>query len=66
MSESRLIELEIRYAHLEDFVHKLNQTVLEQEKTIESLKKKMLDMERTTNAYPGEERLLKNEKPPHY
>lgn len=66
MSEERFIELEIRYAHLEDYVQKLNATVLEQEKAIEELRKKLVDLERNANAYPGEERLLKNEKPPHY
>ena len=66
MSDQRLIELEIRYAHLEDYVQKLNSTVIEQQRAIEDLRKKIVDLERSMNAYPGEERLLKNEKPPHY
>lgn len=62
MSEERIIDLEMRYAHIEDFLEKLNQVVIDQQKTIERLEKEILDLKR------GEEsdRLLKNERPPHY
>jgi SlyX protein len=66
MSEERITNLEIRYSHQDEFLAQLNQIVIDQQKTIERLEKEILDIKRTLNSFPGEDRLLKNERPPHY
>lgn len=66
MSEERITNLEIRYSHQDEFLAQLNQIVVEQQKTIERLEKELIDIKRSLNSFPGEDRLMKNEKPPHY
>lgn len=68
MNEERLINLEIKFAHQDDFLEKLNQVVTEQQKTIERLEKEILDLKRGMNAGSGVERTrsLADDKPPHY
>lgn len=67
MDEKRIIDLEIRFAHQDEFINELNKIVIEQQKTIERLEKDILDLKRNVNVNPadGVER-LKTEKPPHY
>jgi uncharacterized coiled-coil protein SlyX len=68
MSSERLTELEIKYAHMEDFVHKLNTVVVEQAAIIGRLEKDMLDLKRNANLEDGVQpsRSLQDDKPPHY
>lgn len=68
MSDDRITDLEIRFSHQDDFLHKLNETVVEQQKTIERLEKEILDLKRSMNAESGisGNRSLRDEKPPHY
>lgn len=68
MDEKRIIDLEIRFAHLDDFIDQLNKIVIQQQKTIERLEKELLDLK--TNSTGGgnvdPNRSLKDDKPPHY
>lgn len=67
MDEERMINLEIRYAHLEDFTDQLNKIVTAQQKTIDRLEKEILDLKRTANIGSVDgTRTLKDDKPPHY
>ena len=68
MNDDRLTELEIRYAHMEDFVQKLNEVVVAQSATIGRLEKELLDLKRNASAEAGVQsgRSLKDDKPPHY
>ena len=61
--ESRVVDLEIRYAHLEKQLTELNQVVFEQQKAIELLQGQLVAL-RTRLAGLGEP--MENEKPPHY
>jgi len=68
--ELRLIELEIRYSHLERLVEELNRVVFEQSKTIEGLRAELLRMRHRLDDGPDattdRANLLVDEKPPHY
>lgn len=68
MSEDRIINLEIKFAHQDDFLNQLNQIVIEQQMRIERLEKQVLDLKRDVNASGGVDgsRSLKDDKPPHY
>ena len=61
--ESRLIDLEIRYAHLERQLAELSQVVFEQQKAVTSLEQQ-LSATRSRIAGMGEPQPI--EKPPHY
>lgn len=65
--EQRIIELEIRFSHLDSFVSELNSVVVEQQKIIEKLQREILDMKKSVGT--GEvapSRTLADDKPPHY
>lgn len=68
MNDERIINLEIKFSHQEDFISKLNQVVTEQQKTIERLEKEILDLKRNINSGSGVDstRSLRDDKPPHY
>lgn len=68
MIEERMINLEIRFSHLEDFVDKLNKVVTLQQQTIERLEKEVLDLKRNASSSVGVDggRTLADDKPPHY
>lgn len=61
--EKRLIDLEIRYTHLERQVADLSDVVFEQRQAIERLERQLLELRRLL---PGEEEAPPHEKPPHY
>ena len=61
--DRRLVDLEIRYAHLERQLAELNQVVFEQAKSIELLQAQVVAM-RTSVSGLGENMSI--EKPPHY
>lgn len=67
-TDKRLIDLEIRFSHQDDFLHKLNETVVEQQKIITRLEKEIIDLKRSMNSEAGvaPTRTLKDDKPPHY
>ncbi len=68
MNIDRIINLEIKFAHQDDFLDQLNKIVTSQQKTIERLEKEVLDLKRNMN--PGNtvdsNRSLNDDKPPHY
>lgn len=68
MSDDRLTELEIKYAHMEDFVQKLNSVVVDQAAIIARMEKELLDLKRNANSEGGVQptRSLQDDKPPHY
>ena len=66
--EQRIINLEIKYSHLEDFVYQLNGVVTLQQSTIERMEKEILDLKKNVNSENGVQpsRTLMDDKPPHY
>lgn len=68
MSDERMTNLEIRFAHQDDFLNQLNQIVIEQQVRIERLEKQILDLKRDVNSSAGVDasRTLRDDKPPHY
>lgn len=68
MNDERIINLEIKFAHQEDFLNQLNQIVIEQQTRIERLEKAVLDLKRDVNSSAGVDgaRTLRDDKPPHY
>ena len=66
--EKRLIELEIRFSHQDEFLSQLNQVVMEQQMRIERLEKQILDLKNNANSEAGVDsrRTLLEDKPPHY
>ncbi|MCM2348715.1 MAG: SlyX family protein [Bacteriovoracaceae bacterium] len=68
MNEERIINLEIKFAHQDNFLDELNKIVTAQQQTIERLEKDILDLKRSINSEHGVQgnRSLKDDKPPHY
>ncbi|WPU63295.1 SlyX family protein [Peredibacter starrii] len=68
MDEKRIIDLEIRFSHLDDFIDQLNKIVTDQQRTIDRLEKEILDLKRSATGGSGVDstRSLKDDKPPHY
>ncbi len=68
MNDERIINLEIKFAHQDDFINQLNQIVIEQQTRIERLEKAILDLKRDLNSSSGVDgnRSLRDDKPPHY
>lgn len=68
MSESRLMELEIKVAYQEDLVQELNKIVTGQQQQIESLKAvcKLLNDKIKSISVEGESSSVMDEVPPHY
>jgi SlyX protein len=66
--EHRIINLEIKYSHLEDFVYQLNEVVTLQQSKIERMEKEILDLKKNVNSENGVQgnRTLQDDKPPHY
>ena len=61
--EPRVVDLEIRYSHMEKQLAELNQVVFEQQKSIALLQQQLVAV-RTRLSGLGEP--MENEKPPHY
>lgn len=68
MNEERIINLEIKFAHQDDFLNELNKIVISQQKTIERLEKEILDLKAGTQSGGSVDsnRTLRDDKPPHY
>jgi uncharacterized coiled-coil protein SlyX len=61
--ESRLVDLEVRYTHLERQVAELSEVVFAQQRTIDGLLRQLS----STNAELAQlSAPMTNEKPPHY
>ena len=65
--EKRLIDLEIRFSHQDDFISQLNEVVTEQQMRIERLEKAILDLKKDMNSENAVDsrRSLLDDKPPH-
>lgn len=61
--DPRVVDLEIRYSHLERQMAELNQVVFEQQQALSLLQQQVVAL-RTRLAGLGEP--MENEKPPHY
>lgn len=68
MDEQRLINLEIKFSHQEDFLQQLNAVVIAQQEQLARAEKEILDLKRNINAEGGVQgtRTLADDKPPHY
>lgn len=66
--DQRIIDLEIKFSHQEDFLHQLNQVVIAQQDAISRMEKEILDLKRNINSEGGVQstRSLADDKPPHY
>jgi uncharacterized coiled-coil protein SlyX len=67
-NEQQIINLEIKFSHLEDFTNQLNQVVMLQQTTIARMEKEILDLKRNVNSEASVQanRTLQDDKPPHY
>ena len=66
---ARLVDLEIRFTHLERTLAEMDQVVLAQSKQIESLSRSLAALGAELRSVSGsivEERKPEDEKPPHY
>ncbi len=61
MSEARIIELEIKFSHQEEFVQQLNRIVTDQQLRIERLEKELIELRGIVEAVKD-----LDSKPPHY
>jgi uncharacterized coiled-coil protein SlyX len=61
--ESRLVDLEIRYTHLERQVADLSEVVFEQQRTIDGL---LRQLSSTRSEIAQLSAPMTNDKPPHY
>lgn len=66
-NEERITALEVKVSYLEDFLNQIQEVAVEQEKTIETLKKEIKLMStrlhEVSDAVEGD---IPNRKPPHY
>lgn len=67
MSEKRLIDLEVKFTHMEDLVEQLNQIVTSQQLILDKLQKDVTDLKvMNSGSVNQSERNLATEVPPHY
>ena len=66
--DQRIIDLEIKFSHQEEFIQQLNQVVIAQQDAIARMEKEILDLKRNINSEGGVQstRSLADDKPPHY
>jgi SlyX protein len=65
--EDRIINLEIKFSHHDDFLEQLNQVVTEQQGLIERLQKELSDIKGQMNIGSVDpSRTLRDDVPPHY
>ena len=63
--EQRIIDVDVKIAFLEEALDTLNEVVLEQNRTIEQLRQKLVRLEQRVGS-AGEEVGPQDERPPHY
>ena len=68
MNDEKIINLEIKFAHQDNFLKQLNDIVITQQKSIERLEKEILDLKGNMNVRNTVDanRSLSDDKPPHY
>lgn len=66
-TEERITNLEIKYTHMEELVHELNQIVAKQQFVIDRLEKEVLQLvQASAKSDVQGNRSLKDDVPPHY
>ena len=66
--ETKLIDMEIRFAHQQDHIEQLDQIIYQQQQTIDALSRRLQDVEKRLKS-AAESNILKPEEdspPPHY
>ncbi len=63
MNEDRLVDIETKLAYQENTIKDLNDTVIEQQKEIDTLKNIVERIKESSNISSGD---LNDNKPPHY
>ncbi|KYG67262.1 SlyX protein [Bdellovibrio bacteriovorus] len=67
MTEERLIDIETKIAHQEHLLEELSQVLYEQQKTIDHLEKRLIQLSKKIEDGPdGGDIGPANQKPPHY
>ena len=68
MNDEKIINLEIKFAHQDNFLNQRNDIVITQQKSIERLEKEILDLKGNANVRNTVDanRSLSDDKPPHY
>ncbi len=68
MNDEKIINLEIKFAHQDNFLNQLNDIIITQQKSIERLEKEILDLKGNMNVrnIVDANRSLSDDKPPHY
>lgn len=66
MSDTRLAELEVKYAHLEKLVADLSEVMWRQQKELDALKEGYRGLREKVAGDPGIVDASTNERPPHY
>lgn len=62
----RLTELEIKASYTEDLLEELNLTIYKQQQQIDTLTRKLVELDRRMPEASGSPRNLRDELPPHY
>ena len=63
--EKRITDLEIKFAHLDEFIFQMNKVVADQQNRIERLERELKD-QRDRMDLQASGATLENSKPPHY
>jgi SlyX protein len=66
MTDRRVDELEIRYAHLERLVQDLSDVIWKQQRELDALKETTRQLREKVTVDPGLVDASRNERPPHY
>lgn len=66
MLEERIINLEIKFAHQDNYLEVLNKVVMEQQMAIDRLEKQLLELQQANTGTVDGQRTLQDEKPPHF
>lgn len=67
MQEERIKNLEIKFAHQDDFIDQLNKIITNHQLIIEKLEREILELKRShSEGSMGTPRTLADDVPPHY
>ena len=66
MTDRRVDELEIRYAHLERLVQDLSDVIWKQQRELDALKEATRQLRDKVQVDPGLVDASRNDRPPHY
>jgi SlyX protein len=67
MQEERIKNLEIKFAHQDDFIDQLNKIITNHQLTIEKLEREILELKRShSEGTTSSPRTLADDVPPHY